>query len=61
MPTRHGAADDITSLQTGPIGGSDAAPDAERGDPTILDWVALEVDVDELGSPERDLQGQQTC
>ncbi|RZO73667.1 MAG: hypothetical protein EVA71_01910 [Limisphaerales bacterium] len=50
MPTRHGAADDITSLQTGPIGGSDAAPDAERGDPTILDWVALEVDVDELGS-----------
>jgi hypothetical protein len=49
MPTRHGAPDDITSLQTGPIGGSDAAPDAERGDPTILSWQPLEVSVDELG------------
>ena len=31
--------DDIQSLQTGPIGGSADAPDAERGDPTILSWV----------------------
>merc|ERR1711916_11617 len=50
MPTRHGDADDVTSLQTGPIGGSAAAPDAERGDPTILEWRPLEVSVDELGN-----------
>ena len=31
MPVRHGALDDIQSLQTGPIGGSDDAPDSERG------------------------------
>jgi len=49
MPTRHGAPDDISSLQTGPIGGSPEAPDAERGDPTILSWVPLEVSVNELG------------
>ena len=49
MPVRHGSPDDIQSLQTGPIGGSAAAPDAERGDPTILSWVPLEVSVNELG------------
>jgi len=49
MPVRHGSPDDIQSLQTGPIGGSADAPDAERGDPTILSWVPLEVDVNELG------------
>ena len=49
MPARHGAVDDITSLQTGPIGGSDAAPDGERGDPSILDWAPLEVDLDDVG------------
>jgi hypothetical protein len=36
-------------FRLGPIGGSDAAPDAERGDPTILEWRPLEVSVDELG------------
>ena len=49
MPVRHGSPDDIQSLQTGPIGGSADAPDAERGDPTILSWVPLEVDVNEYG------------
>ena len=45
---RHGSPDDIRNLQTGPIGDA-LTPDAERGDPTILSWVPLEVDVNELG------------
>jgi len=49
MPVRHGAPEDIESLQTGPQGGSPAAPDAERGDPSILSWQPLEVSVNELG------------
>ena len=49
MPTRHGAATDITSLQTGP---RDAAYWANSGDPLDaaswagLSWVPLVVDVD---------------
>jgi len=58
MPTRHGAPDDIESLQTGPQGGSAAAPDAERGDPTILSWQPLEVEVTETGSLNVNYKGQ---
>ncbi len=49
MPTRHGAATDITSLQTGP---RDAAYWADSGDATApaswagLSWVPLVVEVD---------------
>ena len=46
LPTRHGDCDDVTSLQTGPIGDD---VDTFRGDPTGLCWAPFEVDLNEIG------------
>jgi hypothetical protein len=58
FPTRHGNADDTNSLQTGPVGGSDAAQDVERGDPNVLKWRSLEVTVDAFGMLDLTYKGQ---
>jgi len=47
LPTRHGDCDDITSLQTGPLGSDDS--DFPRGDPGALCWAPFEVDLTEDG------------
>jgi len=47
LPTRHGDCDDITSLQTGPLGSDDS--DFPRGDPGALCWAPFEVALTEDG------------
>ncbi len=48
LPTRHGECDDLTSLQTGPLGSDDG--DFPRGDPGTLCWTSLEVNMTEAGA-----------
>lgn len=48
LPTRHGECDDITSLQTGPLGSDDG--DFPLGDPGTLCWAPFEVNLTEDGS-----------
>lgn len=45
LPTRHGAGDDVTSAQTGPIDPSDD----RTGSPDNLTWQPVEVELDENG------------
>lgn len=47
FPTRQGACEDLTSLQTGPQGGDES--DFQRGDPNALCWAPFEVELSEDG------------
>lgn len=50
LPTRNGACDDNTSLQTGPWSGGNTIDDPGAGSPAGLCWQKVEVDLTEAGN-----------
>jgi hypothetical protein len=49
MPVLHGDISNTTSLQTGPLGGGADNPELMRGDPNVLGWSPLVIEMSDTG------------